>query len=252
MAQRSSVFGDGMMRDTRIDEDDDFATLYGDGAGDAVEHSGWRTSDAGASLAACDGDFDEELTGPASLETAGEMEDDADDYGFRDDGRGGGGDGGAPPESDDESIASEVARADAREYERARAEERVLDGDADFEGEDLYSPAGDEAEAFEDGFDRAESPPLRYEVALGRRGAAATSPPRGLERRTEARDLLASVVASAFWRHDETRPPAWKSNLQPDFNVRVCDGSDASSSAVLRELAESNRFVEKSVESTSM
>ena len=87
MAQRSSVFGDGMMRDTRIDEDDDFATLYGDGAGDAVEHSGWRTSDAPASLAACDGDFDEELTGPASLETAGEMEDDADDYGFRDDGR---------------------------------------------------------------------------------------------------------------------------------------------------------------------
>ena len=205
MAQRSSVFGDGMMRDTRIDEDDDFATLYGDGAGDAVEHSGWRTSDAPASLAACDGDFDEELTGPASLETAGEMEDDADDYGFRDDGRGGGDAGGAPPESDDESIASEVARADAREYERARAEERVLDGDADFEGEDLYSPAGDEAEAFEDGLDRPESPPLRYEVALGRRGDAATSPPRGLERRTEARDLLASVVASAFWRHDETR-----------------------------------------------
>ena len=29
------------------------------------------------------------------------------------------------------------------------------------------------------------------------------------------------------------REPVWNSNLQPDFNVRVCDGFDASSSAVL-------------------
>ena len=42
------------------------------------------------------------------------------------------------------------------------------------------------------------------------------------------------------------------SNLQPDFNVRVCDRFDARSSAVLRELDESNRFVQKSAESTSM
>jgi hypothetical protein len=46
--------------------------------------------------------------------------------------------------------------------------------------------------------------------------------------------------------------PAWQPNLQPDFNVRVCDSFDASSSAVLRELDESNRFVQKSAESTSM
>jgi hypothetical protein len=46
--------------------------------------------------------------------------------------------------------------------------------------------------------------------------------------------------------------PAWKSNLQPDFNVRVCDRFDATASAVLRELDESNRFVQKSAESTSM
>jgi hypothetical protein len=46
--------------------------------------------------------------------------------------------------------------------------------------------------------------------------------------------------------------PVWKSNLQPDFNVRVCDSFDASSSAVLRELDESNRFVQKSAESTSI
>ena len=46
--------------------------------------------------------------------------------------------------------------------------------------------------------------------------------------------------------------PVWKANLQPDFNVRVCDGFDTSASAVLRELDESNRFVQKSAESTSI
>jgi hypothetical protein len=46
-------------------------------------------------------------------------------------------------------------------------------------------------------------------------------------------------------------PAACESNLQPDFNVRVCECFDASTSAVLRELAESNRFVQKSAESTS-
>jgi poly(3-hydroxybutyrate) depolymerase len=44
----------------------------------------------------------------------------------------------------------------------------------------------------------------------------------------------------------------WKSNLRPDFDVRVCDSFDGSSSAVLRELDESNRFVPKSAESTSI
>ena len=48
------------------------------------------------------------------------------------------------------------------------------------------------------------------------------------------------------------RKRVWESNLQPDFNVRVCDSFDASSSAVLRELDESNRFVQKSAESTSI
>ena len=50
-----------------------------------------------------------------------------------------------------------------------------------------------------------------------------------------------------------TRPLAvCESNLQPDFNVRVFECFDASSSAVLRELDESDRFVQKSAESTSM
>ena len=44
----------------------------------------------------------------------------------------------------------------------------------------------------------------------------------------------------------------WIPNLQPDFNVRIFDGFDARLSAVLRELDESNRFVQKSAESTSI
>ena len=43
-----------------------------------------------------------------------------------------------------------------------------------------------------------------------------------------------------------------KSNLQPDFNVSVFDRFDAHLSVVLRELDESDRFVQKSAESTSI
>ena len=42
------------------------------------------------------------------------------------------------------------------------------------------------------------------------------------------------------------------SNLQLDFNVSVRDSFDATSLASLRELDESNRFVQKSAESTSI
>ena len=48
------------------------------------------------------------------------------------------------------------------------------------------------------------------------------------------------------------RRPVWNSNLQPDFNVSVFESFDASSLALLRELDESNRFVQKSAESTSI
>ena len=51
---------------------------------------------------------------------------------------------------------------------------------------------------------------------------------------------------------ETTSEAAWKSNLQPDFNVSVFECFDTSSSAVLRELDESDRFVQKSAESTSM
>merc|ERR1712091_838974 len=46
--------------------------------------------------------------------------------------------------------------------------------------------------------------------------------------------------------------PVWKSNLQPDFNVRVIERIGPDSFAVLRELDESNRSVQKSAESTSI
>ena len=43
----------------------------------------------------------------------------------------------------------------------------------------------------------------------------------------------------------------WKPNIQSDFNVSVFECFDASSSVVLQELDESDRFVPKSAESTS-
>ena len=72
---------------------------------------------------------------------------------------------------------------------------------------------------------------------------------------TFARD---NARARAPKKRDVVVPPppglwaVWKPNLQPDFNVRICDSFDASSSAVLRELDESNRSVQKSAESTSI
>jgi hypothetical protein len=62
---------------------------------------------------------------------------------------------------------------------------------------------------------------------------------------------LASCADTLVGTHFQPGP-AWNSNLQPDFNVRICDSFDASSLAVLRELDESNRFVQKSAESTSI
>ena len=46
--------------------------------------------------------------------------------------------------------------------------------------------------------------------------------------------------------------PVCQSNLQLDCNVRVFEWFDTSTSAVLRDLDESNRFVQTSAASTSM
>jgi hypothetical protein len=71
--------------------------------------------------------------------------------------------------------------------------------------------------------------------------------------------VVASVAASALYLLSfgsslgvRASRPVSKSNLQPDFNVSVCDRLDARSSVVLRELDESNRSVQKSAESTSI
>jgi hypothetical protein len=53
-------------------------------------------------------------------------------------------------------------------------------------------------------------------------------------------------------RVDDRLVPAWNSNLQPDFHVRVFERFDTSSSALLRELEKSDRSVQKSAESISM
>jgi hypothetical protein len=59
----------------------------------------------------------------------------------------------------------------------------------------------------------------------------------GLRRRLEKEDVVCFLlfVVGSFLIF-----VFWKSNLQPDFNVSVCDRFDARSSAVLRELDESN------------
>ena len=65
----------------------------------------------------------------------------------------------------------------------------------------------------------------------------------------DARDVGLSQFFHAF---EAEHNPVPNSNLQLDFNVSVCDSFDATSSASLRELDESNRFVQKSAESTSI
>ena len=62
-----------------------------------------------------------------------------------------------------------------------------------------------------------------------------------------------SIFCSAAHAGLEIRAyhPVCRSNLQPDFNVRVIERFGPDSSAALQELDESNRFVQKSAESTS-
>jgi hypothetical protein len=67
--------------------------------------------------------------------------------------------------------------------------------------------------------------------------------------KVDGKDGAAWIAGNADW---PTFEPVPNSNLQLDFNVRVCDGFDATSLAWLRELDESNRFVQKSAESTSI
>ena len=62
---------------------------------------------------------------------------------------------------------------------------------------------------------------------------------------------LAADIDRAAWKHSAFLSVP-KPNLQPDFNVSIFECFDTSASAVLRELDESDRFVQKSAESTSI
>ena len=62
---------------------------------------------------------------------------------------------------------------------------------------------------------------------------------------------MATPENEGFAAYGALSAAVWKSNLQPDFNVRVIERFGPDSFAVLRELDESNRFVQKSAESTS-
>ena len=69
----------------------------------------------------------------------------------------------------------------------------------------------------------------------------------GAERARDVDEGVVRVVREAAAERAVAREPARHSHLRPDFNVR--DDFDALSSAVLRALDESHRFVEKSAES---
>ena len=102
-------------------------------------------------------------------------------------------------------------------------------------------------------------PDLRLAVAHDRRllqqvedldAAQHQEPEDGPEVGLPARRL---VVAAVLVRDAVALDgPVCKSNIQPDFNVSVFECFDANFLAVLRELDESNRSVQKSAESTSI
>ena len=76
----------------------------------------------------------------------------------------------------------------------------------------------------------------------------------GSRRTTTSAPSTAAMNAAANARSSARQcpSPACKSNLQLDFNVSVFECVDTSTSAVLREIDESNRSVQKSAESTSI
>ena len=107
-------------------------------------------------------------------------------------------------------------------------------------------PALDEAEAEDRRVDEAD---LRADPVEAHRrdGEGDAGAPR------EHEPDAARVQLEALLREDRAErvpAPAWIPKLQPDFNVRVLERFGPDSLAVLRELDESNRFAQKSAEST--
>ena len=95
--------------------------------------------------------------------------------------------------------------------------------------------------------------------SLSPMSVATPSPPRreadDEERRRSAAALEAERRRSDALRESRealARETVWKSNLQPECNVRVIELIAPDSLVELRELDESNRFIQKSAESTSI
>jgi hypothetical protein len=88
------------------------------------------------------------------------------------------------------------------------------------------------------------APSVAHMTRATSRAAAAAGPKRGGRVATSSTNFGASG--------DRAPSVGTYSNLQPDFNVRVIERIAPDSSALRRELDESNRFVQKSAESTSI
>ena len=96
----------------------------------------------------------------------------------------------------------------------------------------------------------ADGPPLTHaEAARLARSRTSAMLERILDDRREC-EILEAFLHSEY--RVELLYSVWKSNLQPDFNVRVIERFGPDYFAVLRELDESNRFVPKSAKSTSI
>ena len=115
---------------------------------------------------------------------------------------------------------------------------------------------GQLAEARGDVGERADGPAARrarrQEVALEVEPLRLRRRPGPRRRRPPAQPRRAGVDLRLGARAVVALGPVPNSNLQLDFNVSVRECFDATSLASLRELDESNRFVQKSAESTSI
>ena len=124
-----------------------------------------------------------------------------------------------------------------------------------------WSHVGPEAVEGHDGLLALDAVLLLREVR-GRGGGDGVHPGRGICGVYTAHDKALgqlrrlddelAVLGPRRDRRGRAAVPGWNSNLQPDFNGRVIDRFGPASSAVLRELDESHRSVQKSAESTSM
>jgi len=103
------------------------------------------------------------------------------------------------------------------------------------------------------GIEAAATQPLTYAKNCFQQRTPLSLVPRVVYRGTPASMAAdGTLIGTQFACCGFLQKRVWTSNLQPDFNVRVCGRFDASSLVVLRELDESHRFVQKSAESTSM